>query len=60
MLTIRISRHTLVFHYLWNVLAKFHDNLSKRFRQIYIPYKLAQSGCIPLKIKCEILACKGS
>ena len=29
-------------------------------RQICILYKLAQSGFIPLKIKCEILASKGS
>ena len=28
MLNIKISRQTLVRHYLWNVLAKFHDNLS--------------------------------
>ena len=27
-LNIKISRHTLVYHYLWNVLAKFHENLS--------------------------------
>ena len=27
---------------------------------IHIPYKFAQSGCIPPKIKCEILAHKGS
>ena len=26
---------------------------------IYIPYKFAQSSCIPSKIKCEILAHKG-
>ena len=33
-------------------------NLTK-IGQICIPYKFAQSGCIPLKIKCEILAHKG-
>ena len=33
-------------------------NLTK-IGQIDIPYKFAQSGCIPLKIKCEILAHKG-
>ena len=27
-LNIKISRHTLVCHYLWNVLAKFHNNPS--------------------------------
>ena len=27
-LNIKISRHTLVCHYLLNVLAKFHDNPS--------------------------------
>ena len=27
-LNIKISRHTLVWHYLWSVLAKFHDNPS--------------------------------
>ena len=53
-LTIKISRHTFICHYLWNVLAKFHDNPS-----IYIPYKFAQRGCIPPKIKCKILSCKG-
>ena len=53
-------------------LSKFPDTLSfviipRMFRlnltkldQIYIPYKFAQSGCIPPKIKCEILAPKGS
>ena len=34
-------------------------NLTK-IGQIDIPYKFAQSGCIPLKIKCEILAPKDS
>ena len=28
MLNIKISRHTLVYYYLWNVLAKFHENPS--------------------------------
>ena len=53
-------------------LSKFPDTLSfviipRMFRlnltklgQIYIPYKFAQSSCIPPKIKCEILAHKGS
>ena len=53
-------------------LSKFPDTLSfviipRMFRlnltklgQMYIPYKFAQSGCIPPKIKCEILAHKGS
>ena len=53
MLNIKISRHTLVYYYLWNVLAKFHENPSNL-------HKFAQSGCIPPKIICEILACKGS
>ena len=33
----------------------FWRNLTK-IGDIYIPYKFAQSGCIPLKIKCKILA----
>ena len=41
------------------ILRMFLRNLTKIGR-IYIPYKLAQSGCIPPKIKCEILAHKGS
>ena len=53
-------------------ITKFTDTLSfiiiprtfgrnlKKIGQINIPYKFAQSGCIPLKIKCEILAPKGS
>ena len=53
-------------------LSKFPDTLSfviiprmfrlnlTKFGQIYIPYKFAQSSCIPPKIKCEILAHKGS
>ena len=41
------------FHYSWNVLAT-------KIGQIYIHYKIGQSGCIPPKIKCEILAHKGS
>ena len=53
-LNIKTSRHTLVCPYLLNVLAKFHDS------QIYIHYKVALSGSIPPKIKCKILACKGS
>ena len=36
----------------------FRQNWTK-IGQIYMPYKLAQSGCIPLKIKSEILAHKG-
>ena len=35
----------------------FRDNLT-RIGQICIPYKFVQSGCIPPKIKCEILAHK--
>ena len=30
-----------------------------KIRQMCIPYKFAQSGYIPPKIKWEILACKG-
>ena len=41
------------------ILRMFLRNLTKIGR-IYIPYKLAQSGCILPKIKCEILAHKGS
>ena len=33
----------------------FRDNLT-RIGQICMPYKFVQSGCIPPKIKCEILA----
>ena len=36
----------------------FWRNLTK-IDQIDIPYKLDQSGCIPPKIKCEILVHKG-
>ena len=35
----------------------FRDNLT-RIGQICMPYKFVQSGCIPPKIKCEILAHK--
>ena len=52
---IKISRHTFVCHYFWNIM--FRDNLT-RIGQICIPYKFVQSGCIPPKIKCEILAHK--
>ena len=37
----------------------FWRNLTK-IGLIYIPYKIAQSGCIPPKLECEILAHKGS
>ena len=37
----------------------FRRTLTK-ISQIYIPYEFAQSGCIPPKIKHEILAHKGS
>ena len=40
-------------------LRVFWRNLTK-IGQIYIPYKFTQSGCIPPKIKCQILAHKGS
>ena len=36
----------------------FRQNWTK-IGQIYMPYKIAQSGCIPLKIKSKILAHKG-
>ena len=36
----------------------FWRNL-KKIGLIYIPYKFAQSGCIPPKLECEILAHKG-
>ena len=44
---------------LWfvNVAGMFWRNFTT-IRQIYIPYKFAQSGCFPPKIKCAILACK--
>ena len=46
---------------LWFVInsGMFWRNFTT-IRQIYIPYKFAQSRSIPPKIKCEILACKGS
>ena len=56
MLNITISRHPLVYYYLWNVLAKSVTKI----RRICIPYKFVQSGCIPPKIIREILAYKGS
>ena len=37
----------------------FRRNYTK-IGQIYILFKFTQSGCIPPKIKCEILAPKGS
>ena len=37
----------------------FGENLTN-ISQIFIPYKSALSGCIPPKIKCEILAHNGS
>ena len=37
----------------------FWQNFTK-IGHIHIPYKFSQSGCIPPKIKCEILAHKGS
>ena len=45
---------------LWFVIISwmFWRNFTT-IRQIYIPYKFAQRGCIRPKIKCEILACKG-
>ena len=39
-------------------LECFGENLTK-IGLIYIPYKIAQSGCIPPKLECEILAHKG-
>ena len=53
---IKISRHTLSFVI---IPRMFWRNLTK-IGQIYIPYKFAQSGCIPPKIWCKILAHKGS
>ena len=47
----QISKYTLSFVF-WRNLTKIG--------QIDTPYKFAQSGCNPLKIKCEILAHKGS
>ena len=38
----------------------FWRNLKKKICQIYIPYKFAQSGCIPPKLRCESLAHKRS
>ena len=47
----QISKYALSFVF-WRNLTKIG--------QIDIPYKFAQSGCNPLKVKCEILAHKGS
>ena len=46
---------------LWFIIISgmFWRNFTK-IRRICIPYKFAQSGCIPPKIICEIFACKGS
>ena len=44
-----------MFHYSKNVLAKFDEN-----RLNLYTLQIAQSVCIPPKIKCEILAHKGS
>ena len=43
-----------------NFPTHFRLSLFLGLGQIYIPYKFAQSSCIPPKIKCEILAHKGS
>ena len=51
MLNIQISRHGFACHY----SRMFWRNFTK-IRQICIPYKFAQRGCIAPKIKCEILA----
>ena len=49
-------------------LSKFPNTVSfviipgeicRKIGQIHIPYKFAQSGCIPPKIKCQISAHKG-
>ena len=56
MLNIKISRHCFVCHYPWNVLAKFHENPL----DLHTLYKFAQSGGTPPKIKCDILARKGT
>ena len=52
----------------WSPRDKYfkYQNLPTHFRlplskigQIYTPHKFTQSGCIPPKLKCEILAHKG-
>ena len=59
-INIKISQHTFLCHYSWNVLWQLKKwNWQKSVKSIY-PIKFAQSGCIPHKIKCKILAHKGS
>ena len=53
MLNIKISRHTLVYYYLWNVLAKFHENPSNLHT-----LQIRSKWCIPPKFICEILRVK--
>ena len=43
-----------------SLLPECFGEIMTTIRQIFIHYKIGQSGCIPPKIKCEILADKGS
>ena len=47
-------------YYRLSLLLECFGEIMTTIRQIFIHYKIGQSGCIPPKIKCEILAHKGS
>ena len=49
-----------IFRSITDVSRSCFQNLSRtKIGQIYVAYKFAQNGCIPPKIKYEILAHKG-
>ena len=67
-LYIGLAKNTRVVLRKWSSRDKYlkYQNLPTHFRlplskigQIYTPHKFTQSGCIPPKLKCEILAHKG-
>ena len=43
-----------------SLLLECFGEILTKIGQIFIHYKISQTGCIPLKIKCEISAHKGS
>ena len=53
--SIKISRHILVCSL---ISQECSGEISRQsVNSVYPPYKFAQRGCIPPKIKCKILAC---
>ena len=47
-------------HFRLSLLLECFGEILTTIGQIFIHNKISQTGCIPLKIKCEILAHKGS